>query len=141
MQPIEAFAWISTLSNYQKAGILAAVLIGGSAAIVLLIGGLAGTAIITALGFVGALVLTSNYLPKRCKEFLINHPLFTNVLATFITAMFIGVASVTGMLTTIFAAFSIDIVQRIIGYLRKGKKAFEVDGGIIPLSKSQYAIS
>lgn len=141
MQPIEAFAWISTLSNYQKAGILAAALIGGSAAIVLIIGGLASTAIITALGFVGAMVLTSNYLPQRCKNFLVNHPLFTNILATFITAMFIGVTSVTGMLTTIFAAFTIDIVQRIIGYLRKEKKVFESNGSIIPLSQSQYSIS
>lgn len=139
MERTEAFAWVATLSKYQKAGILAGCLIGGSVAVIMFIGGIAGTAMITALGFVGAMVLTANYLPKRAKEFLINHPLFTNLLATFITAMFIGLSSVTGMLTTIFAAFSIDIVQRVISYLRPAK--FKESPLQIEVAKQDYAIS
>lgn len=117
MQRLEAFAWIATMDNLTKAGTLALIATAGFIGIIWLCGGVAATALVTALSFVGGMYLTANWLPKKMKTWLCDHPLFTNILATFITGFVIGISSVTGLLTTIFAALTIDIVQRIIRYV------------------------
>lgn len=87
----------------------------------LIYGGILATAMIAAVVFSLSGIFTLSRLPRRIRNWLIVHPLITNILATTVVGLVVGVSSVTGLMTTIMSFLMIDIAQQTMKLLRSGK--------------------